>query len=85
MVTGLEIALLVLALVFVLVAATIVRAAKPLIVNAIVGLLVLFLAHAVFGVQVAVTPIALVIVALGGFPGSLVVLLLALFGVAFVP
>ncbi|AEH36247.1 pro-sigmaK processing inhibitor BofA family protein [Halopiger xanaduensis] len=85
MVTGLEILLLVLVLAAVLGASTLIQTVRPFIVNAVVGLVVLFLAQAVFGLNVAVTPIALVIVAIGGFPGSLLVLLLSLFGVAFVP
>lgn len=85
MVTGLEILLLVLVLAAVLGASTLIQTVRPFIVNAVVGLLVLFLAQAVFGLQVAVTPIALAIVAIGGFPGSLLVLLLSVFGVAFVP
>ncbi|MFC4989744.1 MULTISPECIES: pro-sigmaK processing inhibitor BofA family protein [Saliphagus] len=85
MVTGLEIGLLVLVLAFFLGAATIIRAVKPFIVNAVVGLLTILVAQAVFGVSVAVTPVALVVVALGGFPGAVLVLLLSAFGVAFVP
>ncbi|WP_254766090.1 pro-sigmaK processing inhibitor BofA family protein [Salinilacihabitans rarus] len=85
MVTGLEILLLVLVLAAVLGASTVVRTVRPFIVNAVVGLLVLFLAQAVFGLQVAVTTVALVIVAVGGFPGALLVILLSLFGIAFVP
>lgn len=83
--TGFEILLLVLALVGVLVAATIVRAISPFIVNAVVGLLVLFLANAVFALPIAVTPIVLLIVALGGVLGAVAVIVLALFGIAFVP
>ncbi|OVE83353.1 pro-sigmaK processing inhibitor BofA family protein [Natronolimnobius baerhuensis] len=83
--TGLEILLLILVLVVVLGASTIIQTVRPFIVNAAVGLLVLFLAQAIFGLQVAVTPIALAIVAIGGVPGSLLVILLSLFGVAFVP
>ncbi|MFP8954690.1 pro-sigmaK processing inhibitor BofA family protein [Natrialbaceae archaeon A-arb3/5] len=85
MVTGLEILLLVLVLAAVLGASTLIETVRPFIVNAVVGLLVLFLAQAVFGVSVAITPIALAIVAIGGFPGSLLVLLLSMFGIAFVP
>jgi hypothetical protein len=85
MFTGLEILLLVIVLVAVLGASTIVRTVRPFIVNAVVGLLVLFLAQSLFGLSVAITPIALVIVAIGGLPGSLLVILLALFEVAFVP
>ncbi|SEH17005.1 hypothetical protein SAMN04487967_2915 [Natronorubrum sediminis] len=83
--TGLEILLLILVLVGVLAAATIVRAIAPFIVNAVVGLLVLFLTSAVFGLPIAVTPLVLVIVALGGVVGAGAVILLALLGVAFVP
>lgn len=83
--TGLEILLLVLVLAAVLGAAQLVQAVRPFIVNAVVGLLVLYAAQVAFGLAVAVTPIALAIVALGGFPGSLLVVLLSLFGIAFVP
>ena len=85
MATGLEILLLVLVLVAIMGASTLVETVRPLLVNAAVGLLVLFVVQALFGLSVAVTPIALVIVALGGLPGALVVLLLSVFGVAFVP
>ncbi len=83
MVTGLEILLLAVVLVALLGASTIVETVRPFIVNAVVGLLVLFLAQVLFGLQIAVTPIALVIVALGGLPGSVLIILLSLFGVAF--
>ncbi|ELY50667.1 pro-sigmaK processing inhibitor BofA family protein [Natronorubrum bangense] len=83
--TGIEILLLIFVLVGVLIAASLVRAVSPFIINAVVGLVVLFLAQAVFGFSVAVTPIVLVIVALGGVPGSVIVLVLSLLGIAFVP
>ena len=85
MITGLEILLLVIVLVAVLGATTIIQTVRPFIVNAVVGLIVLFLAQAMFGLSVAITPIALVIVAIGGLPGSLLVILLSLFEIAFVP
>ena len=37
------------------------------------------------GAEVAVTPLALLVVAIAGFPGALLVILLAYAGVAFVP
>ena len=83
--TGIEILLLIFVLVGVLIAASLVRAVSPFIINAVVGLVVLFLAQAVFGFSVAVTPIVLMIVALGGVPGSVIVLVLSLLGIAFVP
>jgi hypothetical protein len=84
-VTGLEILLLAGVLVVVLAAARVVRAVGPFLVNAVVGLVVLYLAYAVFGVEVAVTPVVLAIVAIGGLPGSLLVIALSLLEVAFVP
>ncbi|MBZ6494687.1 pro-sigmaK processing inhibitor BofA family protein [Natrinema longum] len=83
--TTLEILLLVAVLVGVLVVGWLLQVIRPLIVNAVVGLVVLAIAQFGFGLPVAVTPIVLVIVAIGGVPGSLLVLALSLFGVAFVP
>ncbi|WP_254522056.1 pro-sigmaK processing inhibitor BofA family protein [Natrinema caseinilyticum] len=82
--TGLEVLLLILVLVVVLGAARIVQTARPFIVNAVAGLVVLYVAHVVFGVAVAVTPIVIAVVAIGGVPGSLLVVLLSLFEVALV-
>ncbi|WP_255169166.1 pro-sigmaK processing inhibitor BofA family protein [Natrononativus amylolyticus] len=85
MVTGLEILLLLLVVAFFVGATRIIRTVQPFIVNTVVGLITLFLAEAIFGLEVAVTVVALVIVAIGGFPGALLVILLALFEIAFVP
>ncbi|WP_049929265.1 pro-sigmaK processing inhibitor BofA family protein [Halopiger goleimassiliensis] len=85
MVTGLEILLLVLVLVAVLGASTLIQTVRPFIVNAAVGLLVLFVVQALFNLSIAVTPVAIAIVALGGVPGAVLVLLLSMFGVGFVP
>ena len=85
MVTGLEIVLLLLVVAFVVGATRVIRTVKPFIVNAVVGLITLFVAEAIFGLSIAVTPIALVIVAIGGIPGALLVILLAMFGIGFVP
>lgn len=83
--TGLEMLLLIVILVLALVAAQLIAVARPFIVNAVGGLVVLYLAQVVFGLGVAVTPLTVAIVAIGGVPGSLLVLVLSLFGVAFVP
>ncbi|WP_408959831.1 pro-sigmaK processing inhibitor BofA family protein [Natrinema sp. 74] len=81
--TGLEILLLVLVLVVLVGAAQLVQTARPFIVNAVAGLVVLYIAQVVFGVGVAVTPIVLAVVAIGGVPGSVLVIALSLVGVAF--
>lgn len=84
MAIGLELGLLVFGLVALLLAARLVRVLRPLIVNTIVGLVV-FLVASALGVDVAVTSLTLVIVALGGLPGAVLVILLSLLNVAFVP
>ncbi|EMA43869.1 pro-sigmaK processing inhibitor BofA family protein [Halococcus saccharolyticus] len=84
MVTGIEIAALALAVVFLLGAARIVQAARPLLINAVVGLLV-FLVAEWLGVGVQIDWLTLVIVAIGGLPGAVLVVLLSVLGVAFVP
>lgn len=83
--TGLELLLLILILVLVLGAAQLVQVARPFIVNAVGGFVVLYIAQVVFGIAVAVTPLTVAIIAIGGVPGSVLVLVLSLFGVAFVP
>ncbi|ELY82506.1 pro-sigmaK processing inhibitor BofA family protein [Natrinema pallidum] len=82
--TGLEILLLSLVLVAVLAAARFVRAVSPFIVNAVVGLVVLYVAQAAFGLAIAVTPVVIAIVAIGGVPGSILVIGCSLLEVAFV-
>ncbi|WP_122088988.1 pro-sigmaK processing inhibitor BofA family protein [Halalkalicoccus subterraneus] len=84
MVTGLEIAVLVAVLVLLLGSYRVIHTVRPFIVNAVVGLVVLLLAST-FGFGVEITPIVLVIVAIGGVPGALLVVLLAYVGLAFSP
>ncbi|EMA43953.1 hypothetical protein C448_09153 [Halococcus morrhuae DSM 1307] len=84
MVTGLELAVLAVALVLLLGAARILRAVRPLVVNAVVGLLV-FLAASWFGIGVEVNWLTLAVVAIGGLPGAVLVVLLSVFGLAFTP
>lgn len=84
MVMGLEIAALVLAIGFLLGAVRILQAVRPLFVNAVVGLLV-FLVAEWAGVGVQIDWITLAVVAIGGLPGAILVVLLSVLGVAFVP
>lgn len=84
MVSGFEIALLALVIVALVGAHRAIKTVKPLIVNAVVGLIVLWLAN-VLGFGVVVTPIVVLIVALGGVPGAVLVLLLAYLDVLFQP
>ena len=84
MVTPLEIGLLVLVLVLLFGAYRLISAVKPLIINAIVGLIVLGVAGWL-GYGVVITPVVVLIVAFGGLPAAILVLLLAYFGVLFDP
>ncbi|NHN40859.1 transcriptional regulator [Halorubellus sp. JP-L1] len=56
--------------------------ARALVVNAIVGLLILFLAN-VLGLGVQISLITLLICAIFGVPGAILVIVLALLDVAF--
>lgn len=84
MVTGVELGAIAVTLLLLLVFARLIQAVRPLLVNSVVGLAAFLLASAL-GVDVAVNAFALALVALGGLPGALVVILLAILGVAFVP
>ena len=84
MVTPVEIGLLVLVLVLVFGAYRLIKAVKPLIVNAVIGLIVLALAGWL-GYGVVITPIVVLLVAFGGVPAAILVLLLASLDVAFEP
>ncbi|CCQ33849.1 hypothetical protein HLRTI_003423 [Halorhabdus tiamatea SARL4B] len=85
MVTGIEVAALLIVLGVVLGAYWIVKVVKPFVWNAVIGLLVFLVAEIVLGLEVAVTPLALLVVALGGLPGAVLVILLSVLDVAFVP
>ena len=82
--TGSEIAVLLVVLTLVVVVGTALRLLMPFLVNAIVGLATLLVAEVYLGLEAAVTLLTLAVVAVGGFPGAVVVLLLSAFGVAFV-
>lgn len=84
MVTTVEIALLILLLALLFGAYRIVRVIKPFIINAVVGILVLIVAS-VLGFAVQITPMAVLICAIGGLPGAILVLVLAYLEIAFHP
>lgn len=84
MVTALEVGLLLVALALLFGAYKVIRTMKPFIVNAIVGILALLVVQAL-GIEVAITPFAILITALAGLPGAVLVAMLALLKVAFVP
>ena len=82
MVTTTEIALLALVLALLFGAYRIIRTVRPLVVNAIVGVIILLIANFV-GLGVQITPIAVLVCAVGGVPGAVLVILLAFLDIAF--
>ena len=83
MVTTTELVLLVLLLVLLLLAVRILKVLKPFVVNAVVGLVVLLIASYV-GLGLEISMVTVLVCAVGGVPGALLVVALAYFDVAFV-
>ncbi|MFW5895852.1 MAG: pro-sigmaK processing inhibitor BofA family protein [archaeon] len=84
MVTPPELAVLAVIVLALLIAYAVIKAVKPFIVNAVVGLVVLLLAG-FFGFGVNITWVVVLVVAIGGIPGALLVLILAHAGLVFEP
>ena len=82
MVTTLEVALLVGMLALLFGVYKVISTITPFIVNAVVGVVVLVVAS-FLGIGVEITPIAVLVCAIGGIPGALLVVLLAYLGIAF--
>lgn len=59
------------------------KSAKHLIVNTILGLILLAAGNVVFNFNIPYTPIAILVCALGGIPGAVLVILLHFLGIAF--
>ena len=59
------------------------KAAKYLIVNSILGLIILFAANTLFGLKIAYSWVNILICAIGGVIGAAIVILLNLFGSMF--
>ena len=84
--TGIELQLALLAVVLVVLFGVyrVIKAVKPLIVNALVGLVIILLAGVVgFGVEI--TPVLILLVAFGGVPAALLAIILAQLGYVFEP
>mgnify|MGYP000748232554 CR=1 FL=1 len=88
MVTGIEIGLLVLVALVLAGVYLAMKVIKPLIYNAIIGLVILALINffeVPFLPEIEIGFLAVAIIALGGVPGVVLVVLLAFLGVAFQP
>lgn len=81
---ALEPIILILAVLAVIVVYYVLKTAKLLIVNTILGLILLFVSNMVFKIGINVSdPIVILVCALGGIPGALLVILLHVFRIAF--
>ena len=81
---ALEIIMVILAIIGVIVAYYLLKTATHLIINAVLGLIILFLANAIFDVGISYSLPALLVCAFAGIPGAIIVILLHIFGIAFV-
>ena len=84
MATPFEFGLLVMVALAALAVYVLLKIVKPLIINAVLGLIVL-LAAGFLGFPIDISWVVVLVVAIGGIPGALLVLLLAYFGVLFSP
>ena len=82
MVTLVEVGLLALAVIAVIVGYRVLKNVKALVVNAIVGVLVLALAN-FLGLGVQISLVAVLVCAVAGIPGAVLVILLSLVDIAF--
>jgi hypothetical protein len=78
-----ELIILLLAILAVIAVYHVLRAVKYLIVNTVMGLIILAAGNMVFNLEVPYSLTALLVCALGGIPGAVLVILLNVFGIAF--
>lgn len=78
-----ELIVLLLAVLGVIAVYYVLKTAKLLIVNTIMGLIILVVSNIVFNLNIPYERMALLVCALGGIPGALLVILLHVVGIAF--
>jgi hypothetical protein len=78
-----ELIILLLAILAVIAVYYVLKTAKYLIVNTIMGLILLAAGNILFNLDIPYSPMALLVCALGGIPGALLVILLHVVGIAF--
>jgi len=81
---ALEIIIVLLAIIGVIVAYYLLKTATHLIINAVLGLIILVAANVIFNLGISYSLPALLVCAFAGIPGAIIVIILHLFGVAFV-
>jgi SigmaK-factor processing regulatory protein BofA. len=78
-----EISTLVLAIIIAVVLYEILENGTQLAMNAVFGILVLLAAKLLFGLQIAITLLTILICAIGGIFGAFLIIILNYFGIAF--
>ncbi len=79
----LEPIMVVLAIIGVIIAYYMLKAATKLIINAILGLIIFYLANSIFNIGIEYSIYAILVSAFGGVPGAIIVILLHIFKIAF--
>jgi hypothetical protein len=83
MIIMIEIGLIVLGLVIIFGAFIILRSITHFVINAVVGLLILFIANSVAGIGIGYSWLVILICGIGGILGAILVLVLHFMGIAF--
>ena len=79
----LELIIVILAIIGVIAAYYILKTATKLMINAVLGLIILVAANAIFNLDINYSVYALLVCAFAGIPGAIIVILLHVFGIAF--
>ena len=79
----LELIIVILAIIGVIAAYYILKTATKLIINAVMGLIILVAVNAIFNLDISYSVYALLVCAFAGIPGAIIVILLHVFGIAF--
>ncbi len=80
---ALELIVVLLAIIGVIIAYKLLKTGTHLIINAVLGLIILFIANTVFHTNIEYSIPALLVCGFGGLPGALIVILLHISGYAF--
>ncbi|MCZ7402704.1 MAG: pro-sigmaK processing inhibitor BofA family protein [Candidatus Methanoperedens sp.] len=80
---ALEILFVILAILGVIIAYYFLKTVSHLIINTVLGLIIFFIANTVFHLNIVYSIPALLVSALGGIPGAIIVILLHMSGIAF--
>ncbi len=79
----LELSILVLAIIAAVILYKVLKTAKRMVINTVIGLVILVLANFALGLKIAYTPIVIAICAIGGTVGAILVIVLHCLGIAF--